>query len=153
MKDRRVGLLGLLLVLLSMTAVFPVNAVNGLVAPIDVKPMSCPNGYNRKSKGILPVAIGTVDSSEWPGPDFDASWVDPDTVKARGQLGSIIGSWAYPVRWTYEDVDGDGDIDLLFFFKRSELAIPEGCTTLAVYGKTLSDQDFIGTDGLKLVPK
>jgi hypothetical protein len=59
-----------------------------LQVPVDIKPRSCPNPMNVKSKGVLPVAIlGTA--------DFDVSEVDPSTVTLEG---------VSPLRWNYEDV-------------------------------------------------
>jgi hypothetical protein len=55
---------------------------------LDIKPQSCPNPFNTKSKGKLPVAIlGTE--------DFDVTTVDPATVLLEG---------VPPLRWNYEDV-------------------------------------------------
>jgi len=44
--------------------------------------------------------------------DFKASDVDPETVEFAG---------AKPVRWKLEDVDEDGDLDMLFHFKTQDL--------------------------------
>lgn len=56
--------------------------------PLDIKPQSCPNPLNVKSKGVLPAAIlGTA--------DFDVSQVDPATVQLEG---------VSPLRWAMEDV-------------------------------------------------
>jgi hypothetical protein len=55
---------------------------------VDIRPGSCPNPLNCKSKGVLPVAIlGTA--------DFDVTTIDPVTVRLAG---------AAPLRWDYEDV-------------------------------------------------
>jgi len=72
---------------------------------IDVKPGSDTNVINLKSKGVVPVAILTTDS-------FDAGTVDPESVQF---------AQAAPVRWKLEDVDGDGDKDMLLHFKTQEL--------------------------------
>jgi hypothetical protein len=55
---------------------------------IDIKPQSCPNPLNVKSKGVLPVAIL---GSE----DLDVRDVDPATILMEG---------VPPLRWDYEDV-------------------------------------------------
>jgi len=62
---------------------------------IDIKPGSCPNPLNTKSKGVLPVAIlGTN--------EFDVTEIDPRRVQLEG---------VPPLRWSVEDVatpfDGD----------------------------------------------
>jgi hypothetical protein len=64
-----------------------------LPVTIDIKPRSCENPVNVKSKGVLPVAIiGTE--------DFDVSTIDPSTIRIC--LGSDIG--VSPTRWSMEDV-------------------------------------------------
>jgi len=59
-----------------------------LEVPVDIKPTSCPNPLNTKSKGVTPVAIlGTA--------DFDVTQIDPVTVTLAE---------ASPVSWNLEDV-------------------------------------------------
>lgn len=110
----------------------PVIEVN-----IDIKPGSYPNSINLGSKGLVPVAVLTTNS-------FDASTVDPSTVEFAG---------ASPVRWTMEDVDFDGDMDLLFHFKTQELSLNENSTEAALTGTTYGGQPIEGTDTVNIVPK
>jgi len=56
--------------------------------PIDIKPQSCPNPLNIKSKGVLPVAILGTEG-------FDVYDVDPDSVLLEG---------VPPLRYNFEDV-------------------------------------------------
>ncbi|MHC4565360.1 MAG: hypothetical protein ACYTE3_06330, partial [Planctomycetota bacterium] len=71
---------------------------------IDIKPGSYPNSINPKARGVIPVAILTAD-------DFDASEVDPSTVALEGVLAKEKGkSGKYG---SLEDVDADGDLDLV----------------------------------------
>jgi len=104
---------------------------------IDIKPGSDPNSINLKSKGVVPVAVLTTD-------DFDASTVDPDTVEFAG---------AEPVRWTMEDVDGDGDMDMLFHFKTQELNLDGDSTEATLTGETVDGVQIEGTDTVNIVPK
>ena len=104
---------------------------------IDIKPGSDPNSINLKSKGVVPVAVLTTG-------DFDASTVDPDTVLFAG---------AAPLRWTMEDVDGDGDLDLLFHFKTQELDLDENSTEATLTGDTADGNPIQGTDTVNIVPK
>jgi hypothetical protein len=61
--------------------------------PVDIKPESCPNPINVKSKGVFPVAIlGTE--------DFDVNQVDPDSIT----LWTEDGGEVTPLRWALEDV-------------------------------------------------
>jgi len=70
---------------------------------IDIKPGSDPNSINPKSKGVIPVAILTDQN-------FDAATIDVSTV-VFGPAG------AQPKHNGHiEDVDGDGDNDLMLHF-------------------------------------
>jgi hypothetical protein len=55
---------------------------------VDIKPTSCRNPLNVKSKGVLPVAILGDDT-------FDVTQVDPASVRLEGIA---------PLRWEWEDV-------------------------------------------------
>jgi hypothetical protein len=92
---------------------------------VDIKPGSCPNPLNLKSKGVLPVAIlGTE--------DFDVTTIDPNTILLTREG---IEEGVAPIRWSYEDVatpfegelcdcydEGeDGYLDLTLKFDTQEL--------------------------------
>ncbi len=116
---------------------------------IDVKPGSDTNVINLKSKGVVPVAILTTDS-------FDAGTVDPKTVQF---------AQAVPVRWTLEDVDGDGDKDMLFHFNTQDLVLVSDqelsllsakASSIAVKkatltGKTADGYQLNGSDSVQIV--
>jgi hypothetical protein len=85
----------------------------------------------------MPVAVLTAD-------DFDMGTVDPVTVLFAG---------ASPVRWTMEDVDGDGDLDLLFHFKTQEPSLDASSAEAILTGTTFGGQDIEGTDTVDIVPK
>jgi hypothetical protein len=102
---------------------------------IDIKPGSDPNSMNLGSKGMVPVAVLTTD-------DFDASDVDPVTVEFAGTS---------PLRWAMEDVDGDGDMDLLFHFKTQELDLDESSNEATLTGATFGGQPIQGTDTVNIV--
>ena len=91
---------------------------------IDVKPGSCPNPLNLKSKGVLPVAVlGTA--------EFDVTTIDPGTILLTREGCEGVAA----IRWSYEDVatpftgelcdcndlNGDGYIDLTLKFDTQEL--------------------------------
>jgi len=82
-----------------------------LSVDIDIKPGSFPNSVNFKNKGVLPVAILTTDT-------FDATTVDPETVIF--DIFQINGSTP-PNMCAIEDVDGDGDLDLVCHFSIPEI--------------------------------
>jgi len=113
------------------------------ILSIDIKPGSYPNSINPNSKGNVPVAVLTTD-------DFDTSTVNPDT---------IVFLDATPCKKEkFEDVDGDGDIDMLVHFKIQEcdfdLLVDEGDDYPYAYltGETIDGQSFMGKDTVKLVP-
>ncbi len=103
---------------------------------IDIKPCSLPNSINLKSKGKVPVAILTTD-------DFDASTVDPVSIEFTG---------ASPLKWHLQDVDFDGDIDLVLHFKTQELDLTEDSSEATLTGETFDFQLIQGTDSVRIVP-
>ena len=117
-----------------------VTAVFILDIEIDIKPGSEPNSINPDSKGVIPVAILTTG-------DFDAASVNATTV-----LFGKEGNEAAPVHDALEDVDGDGDIDMILHFKTQETGIGEGDTEAILTGQTLDSKNFKGTDAVRIVP-
>lgn len=102
---------------------------------LDIKPGSGNNPINCKAKGsgVIPVAILTTG-------DFDATTIDHTTVLFEG------ASELHAKRHE-EDVDKDGDMDLIFHFRQNETALCESeQTTATLTGKTFSGDLFIGTD-------
>jgi len=99
---------------------------------IDIKPGNEDNSINLKSKGVIPVAILTT-------ADFDATTVDPSSVR----FGKT-GTEAAPMHegGHIEDVDGDGDNDLLFHFRTQETGLQEGDTEAYLTGKILIAQSL-----------
>lgn len=111
--------------------------VSILPAPmmIDIKPGDWPNTINLKSKGRLSVAVIST-------ADFDALTVDPATVNFAG---------AWPLTWHPEDVDGDGDMDLLFQFLTQELNLLPTSMDAVLNGKLLTGWPVQGTDTVNIV--
>ena len=106
---------------------------------VDIKPGDDPNDVNPESKGNIPVAILTTE-------DFDAHLVDPLTV----QFGPGAAT-EFHERWHVEDVDEDGDLDLLFHFKTQETGIACGDSEAELVGETYSGQAIVGTDSITTV--
>jgi hypothetical protein len=115
------------------------TVVCGIPVAIDIKPGSFPNSINPRSRGVIPVAILTT-------PSFDATTVDPTTVRF-----GRTGSEATPVQSALEDVDGDGDTDLILHFNTQDTGIVCGDTAASLTGETLSGQAIVGTDSIKTV--
>jgi hypothetical protein len=104
---------------------------------IDIKPGSFPNSINPESSEVIPVAIRTTDT-------FDATTVDPTTV-----LFGPTGTEAAPVQSALEDVDGDGDTDMILHFKTRDTDIEWGDTSAVLRGRTLSGQAIGGSDSIR----
>ncbi|MBE0526754.1 MAG: hypothetical protein IH631_07415, partial [Candidatus Thorarchaeota archaeon] len=103
---------------------------------IDIKPCSLLNPINLKSQGKVVVAILTTD-------DFDASSVNPVTVEFVG---------ASPVKWQFNDVDYDGDMDMLLHFNTQDLDLTKDSTDATLTGETSDFQLIQGTDSVRIVP-
>jgi hypothetical protein len=133
-----------------------------LEVPVDIKPTSCPNPLNLKSKGVLPVAILGNET-------FDATQVDPASVRLEGVA---------PLRWSVEDVAApfegeitegccmccttagpDGFDDLTLKFKMQEVvgalgAVEDGdCLILTLTGELFDGRSFAGVDVVKILKK
>ena len=104
---------------------------------IDIKPATFPNTINPNSKGKIPVAILTTDF-------FDATDVDPTTV-----LFGATGIEVAPVHSAAEDVDGDGDIDMVFHFVTPDTGITCGNTSASLTGAMFSGHRIKGSDSIK----
>jgi len=103
---------------------------------VDIKPGSEPNSTNLGSQGVIPVAIQTT-------PDFDAAIADPDTALFEG---------ASPVRSAMEDVDKDGDLDLIMHLRTQETDIADDATVACLTGETFDGQPIQGCDVIRIVP-
>ena len=101
---------------------------------IDIKPGSDPNAINPASKGLIPVAILTTE-------DFDALTVSPSTVQFGPAGASIAHRSAH-----LEDVDGDGELDLVLHFRTQESGILCGDAEASLTGETFDGQPIQGSD-------
>ena len=119
---------------------------------IDIKPGSDPNSINLGNKGGIPVAILTTD-------DFDAADVDPATVTLGNDDGndtSVATRANGSLTASLEDVDNDGDLDLILHFDTQALVengdLDENTTELILNGKTFGGQEIQGSDSVNIVP-
>ncbi len=108
---------------------------------IDVKPGSDENPINcGNENGVIPVAILTTDG-------FDAANVDCMTVR----FGPGHATETH-MKCHVEDVDYDGDLDLMLHFRGGEAAIACSDTSVTLWGKTLDGYDFEAHDHIRIVP-
>jgi hypothetical protein len=106
---------------------------------IDIKPGTFPNDINPRSRGRIAVAILTTSL-------FDATSVDPTTVRFGGS-----GIETAPVQFATEDVDGDGDIDLVFHFPTQDAGIACGTTSAWLTGAVFGGPTIKGPDSINTV--
>jgi hypothetical protein len=130
---------------------------------VDIKPSSCPNPLNVKSKGVLPVAILGFEG-------FDVTQVDPDTVELEG---------VSPLRWALEHVatpiepftgkedcnlectedEPDGYLDLTLKFDTQEVVAALGdvedgdCLVLHLTGNLSDGGAIVGEDVMVILKK
>jgi hypothetical protein len=105
---------------------------------IDIKPGSLPNSINPNSHGVIPVAILTLAS-------FDATTVDQNDL-------AFGPAQAAPRKCAIDDVDGDGDQDLMCHFRTQETGISAGDVEACVTGQTLGGEPITGCDSVRTVP-
>jgi hypothetical protein len=129
--------------------------------PLDVKPTSCPNPLNVKSRGKLPAAIlGTA--------DLDVTQIDVSTLLLEGVA---------PIRFDYQDVatpfepfigkkdchedcntlGPDGYLDLTLKFERQAIVAALGdvsdreCVVVHLTGAMLDGTPIVGEDVLLII--
>jgi hypothetical protein len=117
---------------------------------IDIKPGSDPNSINLSSHGVIPVAFLTDEQ-------FDASTIDPATVTLAGQdfcgLVKMRGKQGEVPMANLEDVDGDGDLDLVVHLVTENLTL-EPTATFCVLGALTTDGHVVqGQDFVNIVPQ
>ncbi len=147
------------------------NVALELAVPLDIKPGSCPNPFNRHGHGVLPVAlVGTA--------EFDPTEVDLSTLqlsRADGVGGSVAPNEGPPgphsmVKDAARLFDGepcdcqnhgpDGVDDLSMKFRTDELvealeldALPGGSVVeLVLAGSLLDGTAFVANDCIVILP-
>jgi hypothetical protein len=106
---------------------------------IDIKPASSRNSINPGSNGNIPVAILTTDT-------FDASSVNSSTVRF-----GRTGKEAAPLRSSLEDIDGDGDLDLVLHFATQQTGLQCVDSSARLSGKSFDGQPLTGSDSVRTV--
>ena len=106
---------------------------------MDIKPGDVPNTLNLRSRGVVPIAILTTEG-------FDAASIDPTSLRF-----GATGEEAAALRTVLDDVDQDGDPDLVAFFRSRDTDI--NCETLFTYvsGVTVAGVSIAGTDSVEIV--
>jgi DNA-binding beta-propeller fold protein YncE len=110
-----------------------------VLVDIDIKPDSLENTINLGSKGMIPVAVMSSDT-------FDATTVDPLSVEF-GSRGALEAHGKGHI----EDVNEDGEPDLVLHFKTQETGILCGDREAPLTGNTFDGQGIEGSDSITKV--
>jgi len=110
---------------------------------IDIKPGSFPNSVNLGSGGTVPVAVFSTVS-------FDATTVDPVSVTLASAPVKLKGKGTSMA--SFEDVNGDGRLDLVVHVETTALQLSETDTITVLEGQTFAGQAIRGTDSVRVVP-
>lgn len=113
---------------------------------IDVKPGSPDNTIScKKGTGVIPVAILTTSS-------FDASLVDHASVEFMGAKETHIHPAGKPQRHI-EDIDGDGDLDVMFHFRYADTNVNCATTQVTLTGTTSDKHQIQGENSVTMIQK
>lgn len=105
------------------------------VVVIDIKPGSFPNSINLNSKGVIPVAILS-----------DTFFNAQDVV-----IDSVLFAGAKPLRSKHEDIDKDGDLDLVLHFNTQTLRLIPTSTEAILTGRLMDGLLIKGVDSVRIV--
>lgn len=119
-----------------------VKTVKRLVVKIDIKPGSFPNSINLGNNGNVPVGVFT---GTYEGVSFDTTTIDRNSLLFAGAPDLGIGK-------SPQDLDADGDMDMVFHFDTSKLNLTSASTEATLTGKTTGNIYFEGTDSVRIVP-
>gem|GEM_PF-6871921 len=108
---------------------------------IDIRPYSKNNRINLASRGYIAAAV--LGSKT-----FDPTVVDPKTVTLAG--APVVKLFGRPNSLIF-DVNWDGKLDRVFWFKVQDLQLNATSTEAVLVGKTFYGLSFQGTDKVKIV--
>lgn len=157
MKKPLLGIaISVLMVQVSLFARPLVARADGMTCPtpvpvtIDIKPGNLKNTVKLSSKGTLAVAVLST-------ADFDASQFTPEMAHLNDANTPMADTCtgASAVRWALDDENGDGKLDLVFFFHIQDLnfTLSTSAATLMAHGTYAGAVIHIqGTDTVNVVP-
>jgi hypothetical protein len=118
-----------------------------LLLVTDLKPGSDPNSVNCVNDNeIITVALLTTET-------FDATTVDHTTVTLEGAVETHTEKKSGKPTRHEEDVDGDGDLDLVFHFRLGDTNLTCGSAGATLIGETHDGILVLGTDSVRMIDK
>ena len=138
-------------------------------AALDIKPGSCPNPLNRKSHGVIPVALMSTEQVDVTQVDIAtlrisrADGIGGEVAPHEGPPGphTVFGDAATPFEGEWcgcHDLEGDGIVDVKMKFKTDDVVAgldlwsAVGTTELVVTGQLLDGTEFFAEDCVHFVP-
>lgn len=119
---------------------------------IDIKPGSETNPVNcSRPSTVIPVAILSTQKAKGEIADFDATTVDQRTVTFEGAHEIDIDNPQQVLTRHEEDVDGDGDIDLVLQFRYGDTQLSCGSTVGYLAGETFDGRQIRGSGPVHMI--
>ena len=119
-------------------------AVAPVPVQIDISPFNSANEVRPASNDAIIVAVHSTNLADGDALDFDATQVDPATLKFGG-VGEASNVAETP--WVL-DLDGDADSEVMVAFRTGDAGIFCGDTEATLTGSTYSGELFSGTDSI-----
>jgi hypothetical protein len=115
---------------------------------VDIKPGDEANCVSLRSQGALAVAFLTDEA-------FDAATINPATISLPGyEFGGFVrmsGRDGRTPQASLEDVDGDGDADLVVYLEATALPLRGDETTCTLGALTWDGYLVLGSDRIRFV--